>query len=260
MGAFTDRTGEVNYNTFGSKMIIIEYRNIRNIDIYFPEYDCFIKNRKYKEFKKGSINCPYERRTCGVGYLGEGKYKTRKNNKKTKCYRTWRNMLTRCFDEEYKLKHNTYLGVTICEEWLNFQVFAEWYYNNIYFIDDEEMNLDKDILNKGNKVYSPETCIFVPQRINKLFTKTNKNRNGLPVGVFYNKKNNNYVAGCSVYNLEKKKKEVKRLGSYSTPEEAFEVYKQFKESYIKQVADYYKDKIPTKLYDAMYRYEVEIDD
>ena len=258
MRKFIDRVGEENYNNFGSKMIISEYRNHDDINVYFPEYKCIVKHKGYKEFKKGSINCPYEPRALGYGYMGEGKYKTKENGKHTKCYRTWRNMLKRCFDEEYKLKHNTYLGVTVCKEWLNFQVFAEWYYNNIYFIDEEEMNLDKDILVKGNKIYSPETCIFVPQRINKLFTKTNKDRGDSPIGV--RKYHCKFQASCSIYSIKEQKKYNKNLGSYNTPEEAFEVYKHFKENYIKQVADEYKDKIPQKLHNAMYNYEVEITD
>ena len=51
-----------------------------------------------------------------------------------------------------------------------------------------------------------------------------------------------------------------KIGRFDTPEEAFYAYKQFKENYIKEVADEYKDSIPQKLYEAMYRYEVEIDD
>ena len=116
----------------------------------------------------------------------------------------------------------------------------------------------KDILIKGNKVYSPDTCVFVPSFINKLFTKNQNVRGELPVGVCFNKANKKYQANLSVFKDGKKTK--KHLGCFNTVNEAFEVYKQAKEEYIKEVADNYKDKIPVKLYEAMYSYEVDIDD
>lgn len=260
MEVFIDRVGEENYNNFGSKMIINRYQGWGDIDVYFPEYNWTSKHKSYKEFKNGKIACLYEPRLYGHRYLGEGEYKTKQNGKHTKCYRTWNNMLYRCYSEEYKLAHETYIDVKVCEEWLNFQVFSLWYEENYYEIENENMQLDKDILHKGNKIYSPNTCVFVPQRINKLFTKNNKIRNELPIGVHFNKRSGNYKTECSVYDNEKKIKRIKRLGCYNTPKEAFKVYKQFKEQYIKQVADEYKDKIPKILYDAMYKYKVEITD
>lgn len=82
MGSKINRVGEENCNTFGSRMVIVEYRMRRDMDVYFPEYDWTAKNVEYKAFKNGNIKCPYERRTFGVGYLGEGKYKTKKKWKK----------------------------------------------------------------------------------------------------------------------------------------------------------------------------------
>ena len=121
------------------------------------------------------------------------------------------------------------------------------------------MQLDKDILKKGNKVYSPETCIFVPRRINSLFIKSDKARGRYPIGVTLRKDNGKYRSQCDVQYEEEPRKQI-QLGQFDTPEEAFYAYKQFKENYIKEVADIYKPYIPEKLYEAMYRYEVEIDD
>ena len=122
------------------------------------------------------------------------------------------------------------------------------------------MHLDKDILIKNNKIYSPDTCIFVPQRINELFIKTNKLRGNLPIGVSYLKNINKFQANCKTFTKRGSASYSNYLGCFKTPLEAFNVYKQFKEKYIKQVADEYKNKIPQKLYEAMYRYEVEITD
>lgn len=255
-----DRVGEENYNNFGSKMIIINYRKCKDIDVCFPKYNWMAKNVRYDHFKDGKIKCPYEKRYYNKGYLGEGKYKILENGKLTKCYKTWNHMLQRCFDEKCQIKRPTYKGCTVCDEWLNFQVFAEWYYKNYYEIEGEIMHLDKDILVKGNKIYSAENCIFIPERINTLFTKCDKARGKYPIGVSHYKQHNKYSSNCHVYNFKENKSKQIHLGYYNTPEEAFKVYKQFKESYIKQIADLYKDKIPKKLYDTMYNYEVEITD
>ena len=120
------------------------------------------------------------------------------------------------------------------------------------------MALDKDILVKGNKTYSPNTCVFVPQNINTLFIKSNKIRGKYPIGVTFNKDKNKYQAQCNTLINGKNMKKTLRL--YNTIEEAFNAYKQFKEANIKQIADYYKENIPDKLYEAMYNYKVEITD
>ena len=90
-----DRTGEKNINNFGSKMIIIRYKNRTNIDVYFPEYNWTYKNARYDHFKNGEIKCPYEKRYYGIGYIGEGKYKVRENGKNTKYIKIRKNKLQR---------------------------------------------------------------------------------------------------------------------------------------------------------------------
>ena len=253
-----NRTGEERLNTFGSKMIIKEYREYSDIDVYFPEYNWTFKHAIYQTFKKGTIKCPYEPRTYGVGYLGEGKYKTRENGKKTDEYIIWCGILRRCYDPKLHERESTYKNCTVEEYLLNFQHMGEWIDKNYYEIPGEQMCLDKDILCKGNKVYSRETCIFVPERINLLFTKCDNRRGDSPIGVTP-RESGNYQVFCS----NGYRKSV-YLGSYSTEEEAFQVYKEYKEKVIKEVIDSYEGKIPephySRLKDAMYNYKVEIDD
>ena len=166
-------------------------------------------------------------------------------------------MLERCYSEEYHKKEPSYIGVTCCEEWLNYSNFKLWYDENYYEIENQSTHLDKDILHKGNKIYSPKNCVFAPSSINTMFTKNDVNRGDNLIGVYF----------CKKYKYTKPFKVTintshgrKYLGCYKTEIEAFDAYKQFKESYIKQVADKYKDKIPKKLYEAMYKYKVEITD
>lgn len=258
---FIDRTGEENRNNFGSEMIITRYKANKDIDVYFPEYDWTFKNTRYDNFKNGTISCPYEPTIYGMGYIGEGKYKTvDENGKKTKCYSTWHSMLQRCYDEKYHEKYSTYKGCEVNNELLCFQNFGEWFEDNYYEIENERMCLDKDILHKGNKIYSPENCVFVPHNINLLFIKNDKYRGEYPIGVSYCKTSGKFEVNCSIYDYKGRKAKSKHLGYYETPEQAFNSYKEFKESYIKQIANYYKNSIPEKLYDAMYKYEVEITD
>lgn len=250
-----DRTGEEKINNFGSKIKIITYRNYNDIDVYFEEYNWTKEHTQYGHFKKGNVKCPYERRYYGKGYIGEGKYKVEINRKYTKHYSVWNSMLQRCYSSKAIEKRPTYKGCSVCPEWHNFQLFSEWFDRNYYKIDGELMNLDKDILCKGNKIYSPSTCIFVPQKINTLFIKCDNSRGDLPIGVSYdNKSSKKYTAYCNTNEKQK------FLGCYDTPEKAFEVYKNSKENYIKEVAEEYKNVIPSKLYEAMLKYEVEIDD
>lgn len=148
----------------------------------------------------------------------------------------------------------TYSECSVCEEWKSFSNFCEWCINYYYEIPNEEMHLDKDILLKGNKIYSSETCIFVPQRINKLFTKNNKNRGDYLIGVSKISNPNSlkqYQATLTCLNKTK---------CFKTEIEAFNWYKEEKEKLIKKVADDYKYKIPQKLYVAMINWKVEIND
>ena len=254
----TNRVGEERINNFGSKMIIKEYRKSTDIDVYFPEYDWTFEHTTYQNFKKGKIKCPYEPRVYGVGYLGEGKYKMSENGKLKREYIIWRDMLKRCYDPKYQEKYPTYKGCRVEDYLLNFQHMGEWLENNYYEVPGEVMCLDKDILYKGNKIYSRDTCIFVPERINLLFTKRGNDRGKDPIGV-YQLSSGNYQVSCN--NGYGK---VIYLGTYSTEEEAFQVYKEYKERVIKNVIDSYEGRIPEPFYSrlkvAMYNYEVEIDD
>ena len=168
-------------------------------------------------------------------------------------------MLIRCYEPYTINKYPTYIEVIVCKEWHNFQNFAKWYEENYYEIGKGKMHLDKDILFKGCKIYSPKTCIFVPERINYLFIKSNAIRGEYPIGVSWYKTSNKFRVQCKILDKENNRKVI-HLGYYTTSEEAFLAYKVFKENYIKQVADEYKKLIPQKLYEAMYKYEVEIND
>ena len=248
MAKFTDRTGEKGVSNEGYSMEIVAYRGFCDVDILIDGKH-IVTGRTYNSFKKGEISNPYHRSVVGIGYYGVGKYRLCKGNEfERKIYGVWRGMLNRC----YMLERKSYAECTVDERFHNFQVFAAWYEENFYTVGTERMDIDKDILIKGNKVYSPDACILVPVTINTLFIQNRRHRGALPVGVY--KFRNKYRACVSRYDSSID------LGTFDTPEEAFLAYKTAKEAYIKQVADEYKDKIPKKLYDALYAYTIEITD
>jgi len=230
-------------NNQGCKMKIIKYLDADNIDIKFLDKDeSIIKNTTTGRFKEGSISNPYFKTLYGIGYIGEVV-------SEPKSYRCWNSMITRCYNKKYQKKSPTYVGCTVCEEWHNYSLFKKWYDKNYYKIDNEKMYLDKDILVKGNKDYNPKTCVFVTNIINTIFTKMDVNNKNNLFGVSEVSKNH-YLSRIT------KKSKVSYLGYYNTKQDAFLKYKEEKEKYIKQIADEYKDKIPKKLYTAMYYYKI----
>ncbi len=249
MGAIKNRIGERYTTNEGYEVEIIEYFGIHNCTIQIKDsHDTILKEISYWNLRKGNIKNPNNKSVFNIGYFGQGNYKAQINGKMTKIYITWKGMLERCYDEKSLEKHPSYKGVIVCEEWHNFQNFAKWYEGNYV----EGWHLDKDILVKENKLYSPETCCFVPREVNNLFTKKKSLKNKYPIGV--TKKQNKFVA-----RLNKAKKRL-WFGNFNTPKEAFYKYKEEKEKYIKEIADKWRGQITEEVYQAMYGYQVEIDD
>lgn len=254
-----ERLNEVGVSNEGYRMKIIEYNDANDIWVEFQDDYKGRVHTGYKNFKKGNVKNPFHLSLYGIGYLGQGEYKVSIKRKVTKAYTTWRHMLMRCYDPYYINKKPTYINCYVCEEWHNFQNFAKWFYENYYECNDEMMCLDKDILIKGNRIYSPKTCIFVPKKINSLFIKRDNARGKYLIGVSWHKQKNKFSAGCNILDENNEQKRI-HLGDYDNEFQAFYYYKKFKENYIKQVAEEYRNLIPRKLYGAMYRYEVEIND
>ena len=251
-----ERLGQTVMQNCGEIAFIVEYVSSKDITVQFKTSGELVKT-EYGAFVKGEIKSHFTPTVYGVGITGLEPTRN-ENGEQLESYKCWKRMLQRCYSAKFQEKHQTYIGCSVSEEWLYYSNFKKWYDENYYTIKNQRMELDKDILIKGNKVYSPDTCIFVPQFINSLFTKCQKTRGELPIGVWYHKPNKKYIANLSVFKDGKSTK--KHLGCFDTPNDAFEAYKQAKEDYIKEVADEYKDIIPTELYEAMYSYRVDIND
>jgi len=255
-----ERLGEEGVNKQGCKMKIVEYIDAVNIVVEFQDEYRGRVHTQYTNFKRGNVKNPYYPVVCGVGMTGN-KYPTWNDGKHVKEYDAWQNILLRSYDKKVKEKYPTYKDVTCCEDWLLYDNFYEWLHcqeNFDKWYNNEGWHIDKDILIKGNKVYSPSTCCLVPYNVNKLFVKHDLHRGVLPIGVVKCNNRDGFIARC----MNPITGERDYLGYYGTPKLAFCAYKNHKEKLVKQVAkmEYSKGNITKSCYDAMMGYEVEITD
>ena len=239
----------------------VSYNNAHDIIVEFQdEYKAKV-HTSWQMFRDKKVLNPYHPNIYG-GIIGN-KYPSNIGKKITKEYFTWHNMLKRCFDQTEKERDRsfTYKDVICCNEWLLYEKFYEWLHSqenwNILMNLDIKFALDKDILVKGNKIYSIKTCCLVPENVNKLFIKHGNARGKYPIGVVYHKASNSFVAQAH----DGTGKQI-HLGCYSNPEDAFYTYKKYKEKLIKRIAkeEYSKGTITKLCYEAMINYKVEITD
>lgn len=142
---------------------IVKYKRSDNVIIKFLDTGYRCKTNKY-DIRKGAVRDKLRPSVCGVGYIGDGRFETSYKKTQNKAYQTWASMIKRCYSDKVAKNRPTYGDCIVCDEWHNFQAFAEWFYENAP--SDCGYHLDKDTLVKGNKVYSPSTCIFIKGPVN----------------------------------------------------------------------------------------------
>ena len=176
------------------------------------------------------------------------------DGKIVKQYDLWRDMLKRCFSEKLQTICPTYKGCNVSDNFLNYSYFYDWCKEQIGFgkVDEKGRSwcLDKDLLFVDNKTYSETTCVFVPHEINLFFTDSGKARGDYPVGVYFDKQNGKFKAQCAVNGKQQ------HLGLFNTPDDAFMVYKPFKEALCKQLALKWQHEIDERLFNAMMSWSV----
>lgn len=248
---FIDRTGEIHYTKEGYKVEIIECLNRKFCTIRF-ENGHTIKNLEYSRIKKGSIKNPFHKRICNIGYIGVGKYFTKVDGRHTTYYNIWHNMICRCYDAKTQERQKSYIGTEVCEDWHNFQNFAKWYEENLKPHMNNTWELDKDILCPDCKLYSPETCILIPKRINTLVISSKSYRGDYPIGVRKIKTGFQARMVKDGFRIS--------LGVYKTQEEAFYAYKVARESYIKETLNEFKKVLDHRVYEKLYNLKISITD
>ena len=240
----------VKTNNFGY-LLITRYVSSREVYSKFIDTGYEVKTTM-QQLLKGNINDRLKPTVFGVGVIGECLTVDSCGNR-LKEYQVWKGMLERCYSHKFQAKKPTYKGCTVSDSFKYYPYFKEWCNKQIGF-DQVGWHLDKDILSKGNKVYSEDTCCFVPQEINSLLVRSNATRGKYPLGVSYLTRLGMFEASVSLGGRNK------RIGRFYNAQEAFYAYKEVKESYIKEVANKWKDRIDPRVYNALMSWNIEITD
>lgn len=236
-------------NRYNQTATIVSINGYKNIEI---EWGCGKRSiTNSQQLRTGAFKNPYRPLVRGVGYLGVGEFKSVVNGKRSREYEAWVAMLTRCYSEDYLAEYPTYQNHKVSEEWHDFQNFAKWYVDKSKVIPDGEVwHLDKDLMRGVD--YAPDVCVLIPPRLNMLLVKNDARRANTMIGVSYDKSRNKYRARC--HNGTRRSV---HLGWRDSEDEAFQLYKSFKESLIKQLAEEYKPMVSQEVYEALMRYEVK---
>lgn len=163
-------------------------------------------------------------------------------------YRKWASMLNRCYGEKYHSR-KTYTECSIVDEWKYFMTFRDWMEKQEW----EGKELDKDLLFPGNKVYGPDTCVFLDRKINSFLTESKASRGELPIGVYFHKNRKKFIAQSNDATTGKRK----YLGDYKSSEEAYLAWLSFKQDQAKILASEQKDpRIAKALIDRYTNYQL----
>ena len=250
--SYKDCVGKVCKSKSSGDFKVLKYNNAKEVEIQFLKtgYKTVVE---LGSIKIGNVKDPYAPSVHGVGVTGT-KYPITVDDVITKEYMLWAHMLQRCYSDDFKKKQPTYTGCEVSDNFKSYEYFYEWCNEQIGF-GNEGWQLDKDLLVKGNKVYSENTCVFIPQEINSLLVKSNASRGEHLIGVCWDKAKKAFKA-----QVRKNKGKSESLGYFKTELGAFKAYKKAKESFIKEQANVWKSHIDERAYEALMNYQVEITD
>ena len=250
--SYKDCVGQVCKSKSSGDFKILKYNDNRNVEVQFLKTG-FETTAQLGDIKIGKVKDPYSPSVFGVGILGT-KYQSKVNGVITKEYGLWKRMLERCYSDACKKKYPNYIDCEVSDKFKSYEYFHEWCHKQTGF-GNQGWHLDKDLLTKGNKVYSENTCVFIPSEINSLLVKRKASRGEHLIGVYWDKTKKAFVAQVS-----RNKGGSEYLGLFNTEIEAFNAYKEAKESFIKEQADKWKSQIDDRAYNALMNYTVEITD
>lgn len=243
--------GDSFVNSKGLRYTVVSYTNAKEVSILFDSG--YTNVVSLQQVRTGSVLDNYSP-SHYEGYLGDVCDYSGMNIAKTPEYKAWNSMIARCYSEDFKRNNPTYSDVTVCEEWLNFSIFAKWFKSQVAYSKLDKLHLDKDILDKHNTHYCPEKCEVVPPQINGIFPNALARRGSYPVGVYFCNKSQK-LSAC--LRIEGKNK---FLGYFYEQEAAFLAYKCAKENYIKFMADKYSAFLSDRCFLALKSYCIEITD
>ena len=233
--------------------IVVKYNNNQDILIEFLETG----NRKI--VRSGALKCGVVKdrgreSVYSFGIVGDMKISS--NGVHFASYSVWSSMIERCYSEKRDAKWITYKDCSVSEEFKYYENFKEWCEKQIGFNSKDEtgrsFELDKDILFKGNKIYSSETCVFVPLEINQIFRKSERwvDTKETMIGTCLSR-NKKHVARIRI------KGKLKHLGTFNTEAEAYESYKASKTEHIRSIAEKWRGMIDERVYEILMNYEID---
>ena len=208
---------------------------------------------KSTHLNAGKVYNPYARSMRGIGYTGVGDYLPSVGGKRTLEYDTWKGVFQRCYDEKHHEKYPTYSDCTLSDKWICFQDFAAWANKQVGW-GLPKWHLDKDLLVKGNKLYGPDTCIMLPERLNMLIINRSFFRGEYPIGVHWDSGRSKFKGQYKEFDGSLKSER------FDNVDEAFCYYKNNRERVIKEAAELYKSQIDPRAYEALLSWEISIDD
>lgn len=201
--------------------------------------------------RDGAIRDRFAPTVYGVGVIGDEVVRT--NGVLKKEYDVWSGMLERCYSNKLKQQFPTYDSCYASEEFKHFSKFKSWYFSQ-NGCGEAGWSLDKDLLIKGNKLYSAETCVLLPSELNVAIVPQKSIRGKHPIGVHFKDENRKFCASMGTG------KRHKHLGYFENQEDAFRVYKQAKKAYVKSLAEKWKGFLDERAYVALTNFVVNIDD
>ncbi|AUR97028.1 DNA-binding domain protein [Vibrio phage 1.236.O._10N.261.52.C4] len=172
------------------KFEVVEQKGCWDVKVRFVETG-FCAQTSSQEVKIGAIKDKLKPSVYGIGFIGDGRFKSSLGNKGTRAYNSWKRMFERC----YSGRNPTYKDCTVCDDWHNFQNFAEWYEEN-YPKDGCDYHLDKDLKILGNREYSPDGCMFVSPMVNTFISDASAARGEFMIGVCWHKRSKKLIAQC----------------------------------------------------------------
>lgn len=253
-------TGKVFTTNSGWTCQVTDYKDAHNVNVRWQDGSESVE--RTTALKLGSIKPLNQPSVEGIGFIGVGRFVPRSYKNGTqlseKVYGYWIRMFSRCYNplELNKPRNARYRDVHICEEWHNFQNFAEWALQQVNS-ESLDYELEKDLFGGVTKYYAPENCCFLPAEINRFLMQMEQGEHGIGAHYIRPQKPNakdGWVARCHT-GVERE-----YLGYFNTPQEATTAYIKRKEAYAKELAEKWKDKIDPRAYEALMNYKVEITD
>lgn len=243
----TVKVGQIYINRQGSEIKVLEYENSTRILVE-------IGKTKYQQYVHAgnlislNVHDNYAPSVAGRGIFGDAVVDV-----KSQVYTSWAGMFKRCytFYEDKPRARINYEGCEVHEDFTYLPDYIDWYNNQIV---QPKWHLDKDLLVPGNKIYSPNTCVFLPRALNTFLTIRGNARGPYPIGVTYHERLDKYEARCN------RDGKIVYLGLHLNPEDAFAAYKEEKENYAKDLAKRWDGVIDSRACEALMNYRVSIED